>query len=111
MSTTETRPATRVTGAQPETTHLSDADLMASLAAGQQTALAVLYERYNRRLFRLAAQSLGGPAAEDIVQDVFLAMWRRAATFDAQRARTLPHTSRRDVGSIQRFEPPRSAGR
>jgi RNA polymerase sigma-70 factor (ECF subfamily) len=85
MSSTDSRLATRVAGAQPDITHLSDEDLLANLAAGQHAALAVLFERYNRRIFRLGAQSVGRAAAEDIVQDVFLELWRRAAAFDAQR--------------------------
>jgi RNA polymerase sigma-70 factor (ECF subfamily) len=63
----------------------SDEDLMRGLAAGQQDALGPLYSRYGPLVFSLAAQSLGRPAAEEIVQEVFLAVWRKADTFDPAR--------------------------
>src|SRR5512138_296318 len=58
---------------------------MEQLRAGQQDALASLYSRYAPLIFNLAAQSLDRAAAEDIVQEVFLTVWRRADTFDAER--------------------------
>ena len=63
----------------------SDEELMRVLAAGQQDALGPLYSRYGPLVFSLAAQSLGRPAAEEIVQEVFLAVWRKADTFDPAR--------------------------
>jgi RNA polymerase sigma factor (sigma-70 family) len=60
----------------------SDEALMRRLAAGQQDALAPLHGRYAPLIFNLAAQTLGQSAAEEIVQEVFLAVWRRAASFD-----------------------------
>lgn len=58
---------------------------MAYLAAGQQDALAPLHRRYAPLVFNLAAQTLDRAAAEEIVQDVFLAVWRKADTFDPAR--------------------------
>src|SRR5438105_5079446 len=55
---------------------------MGELASGHQEALAALYRRYAPLIFSLARQSLDAGAAEEIVQDVFLAVWRKAATFD-----------------------------
>src|SRR5262249_14573391 len=63
----------------------SDEQLVARLAAGQPEALGPLYERYARLVLHLAARSLDRPAAEEIVQDVFLEVWRTAAAFDAGR--------------------------
>jgi RNA polymerase sigma-70 factor, ECF subfamily len=63
----------------------SDEDLMRALAAGQQEALGPLYSRYAPLVFNLAAQSLGRPAAEEVVQEVFLAVWRKADTFNPER--------------------------
>src|SRR5690348_14756574 len=65
----------------PEPQGPSDEDLMHDLAAGHQEALGPLYTRYAVRIFALASQSLDRAAAEEIVQDVFLAVWRRAGTF------------------------------
>lgn len=58
---------------------------MGQLLDGQQDALGSLYGRYAPLIFSLAAQSLDRGAAEDIVQDVFFTVWRRADTFDTER--------------------------
>ena len=63
----------------------SDEELVAQLAAGQQEALGPLYSRYAPLIFNLAAQTLDRTAAEDIVQDVFLTVWRKAAMFEPER--------------------------
>ena len=69
----------------PPSEDLSDEDLIERLVAGQQDALGPLYSRYAPFLFNLAAQTLDRTAAEDIVQDVFLFVWRKASTFDPER--------------------------
>jgi len=68
----------------------SDEELMRRLAAGAQETLGPLYSRYARLIFHLAAQTLDRAAAEEIVQDVFLAVWRRASTFDPARGAFRP---------------------
>src|SRR6266550_4018804 len=60
----------------------SDDELMRELAHGQQEALGPLYSRYAALVFHMAHQSLDRPAAEEIVQEVFLTIWRGAASFD-----------------------------
>jgi RNA polymerase sigma factor (sigma-70 family) len=64
---------------------LSDEDLLGQIAGGNQEALRDLHHRYAALIFNLAAQSLDRPAAEEIVQDVFVALWRHARTFDPQK--------------------------
>src|ERR671930_1588878 len=61
---------------------IPDGELVRRLAAGHQEALGPLYARYAPLVFGLAAQSLDRAAAEEIVQDVFLAIWRKASDFD-----------------------------
>ncbi len=68
----------------------TDEELMQQLAAGVQEALGPLYSRYARLIFHLAVRSLDRPAAEEIVQDVFLAVWRGAASFDPARGTFRP---------------------
>jgi RNA polymerase sigma factor (sigma-70 family) len=68
----------------------TDEDLMQRVTAGEAGAVDALYRRYARRILGLAAHSLGREAAEDIVQDVFLTVWRKADTFDATRGRFRP---------------------
>ena len=58
---------------------------MSRLAAGHRDALGALHGRYASLIYHLASQTLGRSAAEEIVQDVFVAIWRKAATFDPGR--------------------------
>ncbi|HET6318088.1 MAG TPA: sigma-70 family RNA polymerase sigma factor [Chloroflexota bacterium] len=60
----------------------SDEELVADLARGEHGALGALYTRYAGRVFQTARHSLGPVAAEEIVQETFLAVWRGAPTFD-----------------------------
>src|SRR3989454_4972025 len=74
----------------PLSQECTDEELMERLAAGAQEALGPLYSRYARLIFHLAVRTLDRPAAEEIVQDVFLAVWRRAAAFDPTRGTFRP---------------------
>jgi RNA polymerase sigma factor (sigma-70 family) len=74
----------------PALSSLTDEQLIARLATGHQEALAPLYERYARVIFTVATQWLDRPAAEEIVQDVFLAVWRKADSFDAEQGSFRP---------------------
>ena len=69
----------------PATEHATDAELMRRIAEGSEDAFALLHGRFARPVFGLALQSLDRAAAEDLVQEVFLAVWRNAGTFDPQR--------------------------
>jgi RNA polymerase sigma-70 factor (ECF subfamily) len=62
-----------------------DEELMRRVADGSGEALGLLHGRFARSIFRLAAQTLDRAAAEDLVQDVFLAVWRNAGRFDPER--------------------------
>ncbi len=64
---------------------LSDDDLMRQVADGSAEALGLLHRRFARLIFGLAVQSLDRAAAEDLVQEVFLAVWRNARRFDPER--------------------------
>jgi RNA polymerase sigma-70 factor (ECF subfamily) len=75
------------TGAAAE---VSDEELMRALAGGSEDALRPLYARYAPAVFGLAAHSLERAAAEEIVQDVFLALWRSAEQYDAARGALRP---------------------
>jgi RNA polymerase sigma factor (sigma-70 family) len=60
----------------------SDEDLVLELARGRPEVLGALYSRYAGLIYSIAAQSLGSAAAEEVVQETFLAIWRGASTFD-----------------------------
>jgi len=58
-------------------TALEDGELIRRLAAGDEAALEVIYERYGRPCYALARRILNDPQlAEDVVQQVFLALWQ-----------------------------------
>jgi RNA polymerase sigma-70 factor (ECF subfamily) len=69
----------------PQPPGASDEELMRRLAAGQQEALGPLHGRYASLVFNLAAQTIDRATAEEIVQDVFVTVWRKARLFDAAR--------------------------
>jgi RNA polymerase sigma-70 factor (ECF subfamily) len=61
-----------------------DEALVGRVAAGDETALARLYDRYGSFLYSLALRVLcDRSAAEDVVQDVFIHVWTHADRFDA----------------------------
>jgi RNA polymerase sigma-70 factor, ECF subfamily len=63
-----------------------DGELLAAVAAGDEEALATLYDRYRLLAFSLAVRVVGDPQrAEDVVQDAFLSVWRRSQTYAAAR--------------------------
>jgi RNA polymerase sigma-70 factor (ECF subfamily) len=73
---------------QPEPAQDSDVLLLKAIAARDEAALAQLYDRYNRILFGLLMRILNNrEEAEDVLQEVFLQVWRKAADFDENRGR------------------------
>lgn len=65
-----------------------DTDLLARIAAGEQVALRRLIDRHGRGLRLFAARYLGNAEdAEDIVQDVFVAVWKHAGRFKPDKGR------------------------
>jgi RNA polymerase sigma-70 factor (ECF subfamily) len=59
--------------------------LAARIAAGEEAALQELHQRYAPLVFHVACRALDRAAAEEVTQDVFLAVWRKAADFDPER--------------------------
>lgn len=65
---------------------LTDADLMTRVAARDKRALEELYDRYSAAALGLALKMLGERnTAEEIVQEAFWRVWRRATTFELGR--------------------------
>jgi len=63
-----------------------DSRLLERLRQDDREALAALYDAYGRLAFGLAARMLSdAAAAEDVVQESYLALWRNAARLDASR--------------------------
>ena len=60
--------------------------LLQQVALGDENAFALLYDRYGRSAYSLAYRILKNvQGAEDVVQDVFLNVWRLAGSFDARK--------------------------
>jgi RNA polymerase sigma-70 factor (ECF subfamily) len=67
-------------------TRETDAALVHKCAEGDHLALRALYDTHGPGLLRYLERLLGEPGlAEDVCQDAFLRLWRKADMFDAQR--------------------------
>jgi RNA polymerase sigma-70 factor (ECF subfamily) len=107
---------------------LADEELMQLVRRADAEAFQVVYERHARAAFSLAYRMCGArPAAEDVVQEAFLSLWRSGARYDRARGsvrtwvlgivhnraidalrRSVVHDRRRasDEGIEERFEAP-----
>jgi RNA polymerase sigma-70 factor (ECF subfamily) len=64
----------------------ADDRLVAGIRAGDEQAMAQLYDRYSSIVYSVALRVLGDTgAAEDILQDVFMQLWRNPSAFDSSR--------------------------
>jgi RNA polymerase sigma-70 factor, ECF subfamily len=66
---------------------LTDEQCMTRLSGPEvEAALSALYDRYSRTVYGVGLKILGNRSlAEELVQDVFLKVWRSAGTFDSSR--------------------------
>lgn len=63
-----------------------DSALVERMTQGDERALAALYDRYSGMLFAMLMRILRDRhAAEEVLQDLFLQLWRDAARFDSSR--------------------------
>jgi RNA polymerase sigma-70 factor (ECF subfamily) len=63
-----------------------DSALIERIMAGDEGALSALYDRYSGMLYAMLLRILKDTgAAEEVLQDLFLQLWRGAARFDASR--------------------------
>jgi len=64
----------------------NDARLTRSVRLGDQAAMGELYDRYSSLVYSVALRVLGDTgAAEDILQEVFMQLWRKPEAFDSAR--------------------------
>lgn len=67
---------------------LADEDMLVRVAQGDRAAFAAIFAKYAGRVKSYLLR-LGAPAAtaEDLAQDAMVSVWRRAASFDAAKAK------------------------
>ncbi len=67
-------------------TAVDDATLIARVRTGDQDAMAALYDRYSPLVYAVALRALGdSSSAEDVLQEIFVQLWRNPAAFDSSR--------------------------
>jgi RNA polymerase sigma-70 factor (ECF subfamily) len=101
-------------------TNLSDEDVMERLRKGHPDALPILFDRFYRLVLRIASRILRDPGeAEDVMQEVFLEIFNRAAQFDPAKGRAKTwilqyayhrSLSRRQYLALRNFYDRRQAG-
>jgi len=63
-----------------------DAAILSAIRAGDENAMAALYDRYSAVVYSVALRVLGDTgAAEDVLQEVFMQLWRNPGLFDSSR--------------------------
>ena len=64
----------------------ADTALVSGMRQGDENALAQLYDRYSPLVYSVALRVLGDTgAAEDLLQEVFMQLWRNPGLFDSSR--------------------------
>jgi RNA polymerase sigma-70 factor (ECF subfamily) len=68
-----------------------DSLLVERVARGESSALERIYDRHSRGVYSVALRLLGDPAAaEEVVQETFLKLWRQPNAYQPSRGRLLP---------------------
>jgi RNA polymerase sigma-70 factor (ECF subfamily) len=64
----------------------TDISLVGAMKSGDQNAMALLYDRYSSIVYAVALRVLSDTgAAEDVLQEVFMQLWRNPGVFDSSR--------------------------
>ncbi len=64
----------------------SDLSLVAGVRARDESAMAGLYDRYSSLVYAVALRVLGDTGqAEDVLQEIFMQLWRSPSSFDSAR--------------------------
>lgn len=80
----------RVSGTQASN-QKDEAALITRVRAGDENAMADVYDRYSGIVYAVALRVLGNTSsAEDVMQEVFLQLWRKPQAFDAERGKLGP---------------------
>src|SRR5207302_6781744 len=87
-----------------------DGALIAAIRSGNQDAMAQLYARYSSVVYAVALRVLGDTAAaEDVLQEIFIQLWRNPGAFDSGRGNLAPWLAviarNRAVDSLRKRRP------
>ena len=70
----------------PQPSTEDDASILALVQSGNEQAMASLFDRYSKLVYSVALRVLRDPAAaEDVLQEVFMQIWRNPDSFTAAR--------------------------
>lgn len=65
----------------------TDTELASLLSTGDEIAFKLIYQKYWDKLIAVAGKRLGNVVeAEEVVQDIFLNLWRRKGTFELKQS-------------------------
>jgi len=71
---------------EPQPSGNNDLELLRAVATGDEDALGQLYDRYARLVFTTARRmAIDRQVAEEVVQDVYVKVWRHAGRFDPRK--------------------------
>jgi RNA polymerase sigma-70 factor, ECF subfamily len=81
-----------------------------AIRSGDESAMAALYDRYSSLVYSVALRVLGDTGvAEDILQEVFMQLWRNPGRFDASRGNLAPWLAviarNRAIDSLRKCRP------
>jgi RNA polymerase sigma-70 factor (ECF subfamily) len=83
LHSTRTAPSSRARASGPQSS--SDEVLMERIARGDRLAMEVFYARHHIRVFRFVQRLIQDQsAAEDLISEVFLEVWRHADRFEGR---------------------------
>jgi RNA polymerase sigma-70 factor (ECF subfamily) len=70
----------------PQPSIEDDASLLALVQSGDEQAMASIFDRYSKVVYSVALRVLRDPAAaEDVLQEIFMQIWRNPDSFTAAR--------------------------
>jgi RNA polymerase sigma-70 factor (ECF subfamily) len=80
-----------LSNAEVKVASTNDEELMSALRSGNQSAMGLLYDRYSGVVYSVALRVLRDTgAAEDVLQDIFMQLWRNPGVFDSKRGNLGP---------------------
>lgn len=85
-------------------------EIVSAIRSGNESAMAYLYDKYSSIVYSVALRVLADTgAAEDVLQEVFMQLWRNPGAFDASRGNLAPWLAviarNRAIDSLRKRQP------